>query len=166
MLVVTTRICDRKHRENGKRVFKKKHLHKTGLTITAYKGEEAELSGGLPLSSLQWTPSSANPKIHTTKVPKALLSGAAIRALHINGVRATLARYPNSNPELDLFPDGYIANKTVSGYCRTARTREHERAQAHKCEPLASVLNDTLPFLFLPFYLFPISVDVVFARNG
>eukprot|EP00729_Bicosta_minor_P013033 gene13033-29451_t len=84
----------------------------SGLTITAYKGEEAELSGGLPLSSLQWTPSSANPKIHTTKVPKALLSGAAIRALHINGVRATLARYPNSNPELDLFPDGYIANKT------------------------------------------------------
>ena len=28
----------------------------------------------------------------------------------VNGLRATLARYPNSNPEVDLFPTGYILN--------------------------------------------------------
>ena len=30
-------------------------------------------------------------------------------ALRINGHRATLARFPNANPELDIFPKGYIS---------------------------------------------------------
>jgi len=32
-----------------------------------------------------------------------------VSALRINGHRATLARYPNANPELDIFPKGYIS---------------------------------------------------------
>ena len=31
-------------------------------------------------------------------------------ALHVNGHRATLARYPNANPEIDIFPKGYIGS--------------------------------------------------------
>lgn len=31
----------------------------------------------------------------------------------VNGARATLARYPNSNPELDLFPAGYVTGGGV-----------------------------------------------------
>ena len=42
-------------------------------------------------------------------LPGLLLQGG-MPALHINGHRATLARYPNANPELDIFPKGYISN--------------------------------------------------------
>ena len=31
-------------------------------------------------------------------------------ALRINGHRVTLARFPNANPELDIFPKGYISS--------------------------------------------------------
>ncbi len=37
---------------------------------------------------------------------------AALPALQVNGHRATLARFPNANSELDLFPVGYIAAAT------------------------------------------------------
>ena len=35
-------------------------------------------------------------------------SQPSMTALHINGHRATLARFPNANPEFDIFPKGYI----------------------------------------------------------
>ena len=40
------------------------------------------------------------------------LAAGALPALHLAGRRATLARFPNANPELDLFPVGYIAAAT------------------------------------------------------
>jgi len=45
-------------------------------------------------------------------IPKVILSNTGIPALHVNSHRATLARYPNANPELDLFPVGYITEGT------------------------------------------------------
>ena len=41
----------------------------------------------------------------------ALPAGAppTMPALHVNGHRATLARFPNANPEIDIFPKGYIS---------------------------------------------------------
>lgn len=55
------------------------------------------LAGGLPKN------------IWVADLP-ALPAGAppTMTALRINGHRATLARFPNANPELDLFPKGYI----------------------------------------------------------
>jgi hypothetical protein len=39
----------------------------------------------------------------------ARIAADALPALHVNGHRATLARFPNADAELDLFPVGYIA---------------------------------------------------------
>ena len=39
-------------------------------------------------------------------------SQTSMTALHINGHRATLARFPNANPEYDIFPKGYIMTAT------------------------------------------------------
>ena len=180
----------------------------SGLTIAAYQGEEAVLSGGVHLTDLKWTKSTANPKIWVSPVkedlsgdggdssgfvasPGALPAGSDIRKANMtimaaeawcqssttcagftvrvssdtagtagikeiyfkstagaaiansawmtyrkppagsgppppamaalqfpagpgkSGVfaRATLARHPNANAELDLFPKGYITAK-------------------------------------------------------
>jgi hypothetical protein len=42
--------------------------------------------------------------------PPSVTGSVGLPALHVNGHRATLARYPNSNMELDLFPVGYITS--------------------------------------------------------
>ena len=85
----------------------------SGLTITAYQNEVAELSGGVLLSGLQWKAQSATngARIYSARVDAHLVP-AGLSALQINGNRATLARYPNANPELDLFPKGYVGAKT------------------------------------------------------
>lgn len=38
------------------------------------------------------------------------LAPATIPGLQLNGLRMTLARYPNSNPETDVFPTGWVTN--------------------------------------------------------
>jgi len=43
-----------------------------------------------------------------TSLPDSLRRGG-FPALHVGGHRATLARFPNANPELDVFPKGYIS---------------------------------------------------------
>ena len=47
-----------------------------------------------------------------TPAQAALLPGGKITSLRVGGARATRARYPNANPELDLFPKGYVTAKT------------------------------------------------------
>ena len=84
----------------------------SGLTITAYQNEAVEISGGINLTGLAWAPSAANRKVWVTKVPRESLGPAGIPALQVEGTRATLARFPNANPELDLFPTGYVTDKT------------------------------------------------------
>ena len=47
------------------------------------------------------------------KAPLALPQGLrSVGALQVNGHRATLARYPNADAEIDLFPVGYISEAT------------------------------------------------------
>ena len=87
----------------------------SGLTISAEKGEEAILSGGIELSNLHWTPSASNPKVYTTtltSVQTGLIPPQGVTSLRVNGLRATRARYPNANPEIDLFPKGYVTDET------------------------------------------------------
>ena len=74
--------------------------------------EEAQsqvtFSGGRLLSGLQWKPTPSHPAIYQATVPSSVTFPGGIKALRVNGLRATLARYPNANAELDLFPKGYI----------------------------------------------------------
>ena len=184
----------------------------SGLTIAAYQGEEAVLSGGVHLTDLKWTKSATNHKIWVSPVkedlsgsggssgfvaaPGALPAGHDIRkanmtipaaeawcqsnstcagfTVRVSGTlgtagvkeiyfkstagatisdaawmtylkppagsgppppamaalqfpaasgktggvfaRATLARHPNANPELDLFPEGYITAKNAQSW--------------------------------------------------
>ena len=89
--------------------------HDSNLTIAAYGVEEAIVSGATLLSGLRWRPS---PPGHAATLPStqaAQLSSTPLGpmpALRVRGQRATRARYPNANPELDLFPTGYIHEKT------------------------------------------------------
>ena len=85
------------------------------LTLQAYDAEVATLSGGVRLEELQWAPSPANPKVHVATLTPAqagLLPKAGATSLRVGGERATRARYPNANPERDLFPAGYVTAKT------------------------------------------------------
>jgi hypothetical protein len=88
----------------------------SGITIAAAEGvEDAILSGGVELSGLMWKPSPKNPKIQVamlTAAQAASLPGGDAAALRVGGERATRARFPNANPEIDLFPMGYITAKT------------------------------------------------------
>jgi hypothetical protein len=84
----------------------------SGLTIIAYKEEKVELSGGVLLPKLAWKQPNKSSPIYTTTVNKALVP-QGIRALQLDGQRATLARYPNANPEQDMFPKGYVSATTT-----------------------------------------------------
>eukprot|EP00054_Salpingoeca_dolichothecata_P029630 m.234239 g.234239 ORF g.234239 m.234239 type:complete len:949 (-) comp26517_c0_seq1:30-2876(-) len=85
------------------------------LTLTSYKGENVTLSGGAHIKGLSWTKAGTTPTgnaVFETTLPNGSTPNG-VKALHVNGARATLARYPNANPELDLFPVGYIREKTT-----------------------------------------------------
>jgi len=79
----------------------------SGLTITSYEGETAIISGGTELDGLEWAQADSTfaDGVFVATVPSSV---HAIPALHVQGQRATVARYPNANPELDIFPLGYI----------------------------------------------------------
>lgn len=79
------------------------------LSIAAYPGEQATLSGGRLLQGLQWRPT-ANPAVYQAAITPAMAGDLpnGMAALRVNGLRATLARYPNANAEIDLFPTGYV----------------------------------------------------------
>lgn len=57
---------------------------------------------------------SASPDMSGLKTPLEDVLG-----LQIDGKRAILARYPNANPEIDLFPKGWISAKTKWAAPRT-----------------------------------------------
>ena len=102
------------HRINGEPIV----LHHTDsfLTIEAYKDEAAIVSGAVLLSALQWAKSASPATAHVVTLTPGQAAGLpslAIPALRVHGKRATRARYPNANPELDLFPKGYIHTKTT-----------------------------------------------------
>ena len=84
----------------------------SGLTIAAYDGEKAEVSGGQLLEHLEWKSVASEKGTYVTTIPESAGLKAGIPALRFDAARATLARYPNANPELDLFPAGYVMDKT------------------------------------------------------
>ena len=101
----------------------------SGLSMEAYAGEEARVSGGVPLE-VQWQVDEPLTSALQARqgngggltVYSADLSSFApllpngIPALQLPGdIRATRARFPNSNPETDLFPTGYIMDTTQWG---------------------------------------------------
>ena len=92
----------------------------SGLTISSYQDERVIVSGGVPLTGLEWKPHhqsvETDDAVASTVYVADLSSFSLPRgvpALLHGGQRATLARYPNANPELDLFPAGYISDATV-----------------------------------------------------
>jgi len=96
----------------------------SGLTISNYNAEEAVISGG-QLVNVNWSRSKKDPKIYVANLNHIHLP-MGIPAMQVNNVRATRARYPNANPELDLFPKGYI----------TASTHwEPPKYHGHVCDP-------------------------------
>ena len=89
------------------------------LRITAYEGEAVNVSGAVRLSPLQWTRDASKPGLYVARLSRAHAAALTtdsphgpMAALRLSGRRVTRARYPNANPELDLFPTGYIADKT------------------------------------------------------
>ena len=85
------------------------------LTIAAFGNEPVVVSGGARLSGLTWKPVSPGSPIFVADTNRAKEGGkpTAIPALQVENSRATLARYPNANPEIDLFPAGYITATTA-----------------------------------------------------
>ena len=77
------------------------------LAICSFPGEQATLSGGVQVSGLHWTPTGTGSTILQAALPRAQLP-VGVTALHVNGLRATRARFPNANAEIDLFPTGYV----------------------------------------------------------
>jgi hypothetical protein len=75
----------------------------SGLTISAYQGEHAVVSGGVRLSGLDWQrqPSRAAdaPVVYAADLSSHQLPRGMPALLH-RGQRAVLARYPNANPEV------------------------------------------------------------------
>eukprot|EP01043_Picozoa_sp_COSAG02_P066664 COSAG02_NODE_10450_length_1938_cov_1.625884_1_plen_373_part_00 len=88
----------------------------SGLQIAAYADEPVVISGGVEFSDLKWEVSPKLPQIHTTTLTPAqaaLLPKGGMTSLRVSGKRATRARFPNANPEIDLFPKGYVTTKTT-----------------------------------------------------
>jgi hypothetical protein len=85
----------------------------SGLNISAFGGENVTVSGGRALAGLQWKPTALNGKQVYAASTRGQDLPQGVLALQIGGQRATLARYPNANAELDLFPAGYITAQTA-----------------------------------------------------
>eukprot|EP00931_Biecheleriopsis_adriatica_P028735 TRINITY_DN17128_c0_g1_i4.p1 TRINITY_DN17128_c0_g1~~TRINITY_DN17128_c0_g1_i4.p1 ORF type:complete len:907 (+),score=123.99 TRINITY_DN17128_c0_g1_i4:215-2722(+) len=85
----------------------------SGMRISAYNGEKAIVSGGRKIQGLTWTADTTQSGVFVTSLAS-FIDGLprGVPALRHNGQRATLARFPNANPELDMFPVGYVTANT------------------------------------------------------
>lgn len=85
----------------------------SGLSIMAYMNESVMVSGGVHVEAVKWTQGSNG--IYTADLSDVELPAGVTALQYGNPMarsRATLARFPNANPELDLFPIGYVTAKT------------------------------------------------------
>ena len=75
----------------------------SGLTIRSHAGERAELSGGAPLTGLQWArthiTTSNGSSYAVWAAPFRASSGLEALRMRSTGRRVTRARYPNADPE-------------------------------------------------------------------
>jgi hypothetical protein len=80
------------------------------LVITAYNNENVIINGGILLKPTWKAYNTQN----GANIWVADLSGQGVQemlGLQLNGQRCTRARFPNANPEIDLFPEGWITSK-------------------------------------------------------
>ncbi len=82
----------------------------SGLTLRGYFGENVTVSGGVPLSFLDWKPhdQTAGQNIWVADMTNAGLS--SVPGLRLDGERVQLARHPNGDPERQgkhTFPSGW-----------------------------------------------------------
>ena len=133
----------------------------SGLTIAAHAGESVVMSGGTLLQDLHWTPvlssnrgsGSSGVVVHVAQLTDAQLQSleegpgqaAKVPALRINGSRVTLARYPNANVEIDLFPVGYITAETA---WRPPVFPPYNTASSKPCVSAQQVLLSEMKLLF------------------
>ena len=79
----------------------------SNLKISSYNGEDAIISGAVPLSNLDWKlykKENDNKDIYSAVIPKSV-NITEIPGLRVNSTRAIRARYPNANPE--VYPPGF-----------------------------------------------------------
>ena len=82
----------------------------SNLTIFAAKGERtATVSGATPLGALEWAPHNVTGgmNVYVADVPASVSVPTPFAGLRVAGERATRARWPNADPEYDLFPKGW-----------------------------------------------------------
>ena len=115
----------------------------SGLTIESYTGEVAEVSGAHPLGKLAWTAhnTSGGQNVYSAKLPSSALPSGDMTGLRVDGKRGIRARWPNGDPEYQLFPDGWVAD---NGWqkpkpSRRLRTSRSCRRTAQPEGPCASV---------------------------
>ena len=95
------------------------------LTITTYEQDAAAtISGGRAIADVKWAKcgGAMAAEVWCATLSDVQMANSKFDALQIEShagastwERATLARFPNANAELDLFPAGYITEGTVWG---------------------------------------------------
>eukprot|EP01062_Namystynia_karyoxenos_P023974 TRINITY_DN19300_c0_g1_i1.p1 TRINITY_DN19300_c0_g1~~TRINITY_DN19300_c0_g1_i1.p1 ORF type:complete len:935 (+),score=273.61 TRINITY_DN19300_c0_g1_i1:66-2870(+) len=128
------------------------HSEDSGLRFASYQGETAVISGGVNVSGLSWTAVagrkgvySASLASHAGRLPR------GVPALRHRNKRATLARYPNANPELDIFPIGYITDPTDWGPPKYKGAVCQPSQQCGKSENLTVPVTDAWHGMFQNF---------------
>ena len=88
------------------------------LSFEAYPGEQAWISGGVPLTP-SWQPyhpgtgsDAASTNIYMADLGES--GPSEITGLRIDGRRVPRARRPNADPERDLFPNGWFPSSTAN----------------------------------------------------
>eukprot|EP00040_Diaphanoeca_grandis_P035793 m.225897 g.225897 ORF g.225897 m.225897 type:complete len:841 (-) comp33472_c0_seq5:209-2731(-) len=90
------------------------HRH-SGMQISGYPGETAQVSGGVPITPAKWTKFSHNDSkgftIWVANIGNMPQFKEEVPGLRVNGERMVRARHPNGNPEtmgLHTIPTGWI----------------------------------------------------------
>ena len=94
------------------------NINDSNLKISNYNGEDAIMSGAIPLKNLQWklykkSKNNDGKDIYSAKVPSDI-NITEITGLRVNSTRAIRCRYPNGNPE--VFPPGFGSNLTAKSW--------------------------------------------------
>lgn len=85
----------------------------SNLTIRAYEGEQVWVSGGVKLNIKEWKPATDLGKdIWMADLSDMGLGNTKFTGLRKNGMRMSPARFPNANPEVQVYPIGYLTSDT------------------------------------------------------
>jgi hypothetical protein len=85
------------------------------VSIVNYPGEVASMSGAMPIAT-NWKPHRVDANSGATNIYVADLSSQKVKSvpgLRVDGARGVRASFPNRNPELSIFPDGWVTDATM-----------------------------------------------------